>query len=222
MTKPTCFMDVTIAFDNGWSAISSLYGLIPLVFAGFLLILFFLNNRGTRELWWGSYVLISTLFCEPIKALAKQPRPPTACATSYGMPSCHSTLCTGWLVLITLDVATCALMSRKKSTEPSTIYTAIVVLCSFLFLAPVGIARAVSGDHSDRQVLAGTLLGIAVGGIWWGISIPLRKMFADRIGSRVFGFLTHNYPSLGDMQANFEDSEKSESLAFSAKRTQYV
>eukprot|EP01060_Flectonema_neradi_P012857 TRINITY_DN1963_c0_g2_i1.p1 TRINITY_DN1963_c0_g2~~TRINITY_DN1963_c0_g2_i1.p1 ORF type:complete len:227 (+),score=26.57 TRINITY_DN1963_c0_g2_i1:63-743(+) len=84
-----------------------------------------------------------------VKRNFPQPRPGASCIDTPGMPSSHSLLAIGVLVWGLLE------MGESKSLTMSAFFMLLMAL------APVPHARVVLNDHSPKQALAGSLLGIS-------------------------------------------------------------
>ena len=131
----------------------------------------------------------SLAVCEIMKAIVKQRRPEPfylICVdnSSYGMPSSHSSMSIGWIVLLAIDLPTVFVL--KRPWLPRVCFNIACVL-----LIPVPMSRVILGDHSPTQAMAGTLVGIALGAAWWGLGLLWRDRFEN--GQVLLSVLTHNY-----------------------------
>ncbi len=98
------------------------------------------------------------------------------------MPSAHSCMCLAWLTVLALDA------TAMKARRPL-----VAMIFTLILLAPVPVSRIILQDHSATQAMAGSLIGLAIGVSWFGLSIPLRASTAAKLGTRVLGIFTHNY-----------------------------
>lgn len=87
-----------------------------------------------------------------LKGMFAEPRPPASCLISCGMPSGHSQASIGLGTYLVLELC------RLKPAYWKWKIAAVVVL-----LTPVPWSRVQLGDHSLKQVLAGSGFGIAFG-----------------------------------------------------------
>jgi len=175
------------------------------------------------------------LFCFPLaafvinelalKRLISRPRPGAkdlltdyngrhvgSCALSCGMPSSHSTICIGSLVLLVLDAGlrirprhadACEAMDAGQSCigcAPQGTWTPrqFVFYMAFwvVMLLPVPLARVILYDHSVSQVVLGSSFGAVLAFLWlatWEKSLFFCRL---HLGSRVFGgCIFHDYMS---------------------------
>jgi membrane-associated phospholipid phosphatase len=183
---------------DGWQSLAIFYGYTPIGYLLLCLIAFAWTKGGTREFGYMAVAGVSACIVEILKSAIKQARPAASlCSASYGMPSGHSTLSCAWIALIALD----STVSKSKSlTNPL-----VLVTMSLFLLAPVPVSRVILGDHSAPQAMAGSLLGLAVGSLWFAISIPVRKALAPYQGTRLLWLFNHNYAPLMPAKSADED-----------------
>ena len=155
------FMDVTIRRDRGFLGEAALaWSLIPIPWLTILLAI--VDHR----VYW-LFILLMTIFVVSLTELIlkpwfAQPRPET-CAhqNSFGMPSGHS-LCAGLLF------ASLTLGWRAGRVFGNSWMWGWVLLP--VLYVPVPWARWKNGDHTWQQSLAGFILGLVLGFIFYPFS----------------------------------------------------
>ena len=128
--------------------LSLIYSLLPILLYPWILVLWAVYDNSLIPVAALLFGLLATALNElTLKPWLKEPRP-VQCPikNSYGMPSGHS-LFAGLLL---------ALLWKYKST----LLTRFALL---LALAPVPWARWHNKDHTDRQVVVGSVLGLSLG-----------------------------------------------------------
>jgi len=228
--------DVTLpdhASFMDWSAV--VYSYIPFivpvaVFAELLI------TRGTRQLSVLLFTGMTTLGNEIlVKQLMSQPRPGAlgpapglltniwgihvgSCNITCGMPSSHSTMAIGFLMLTMFDgiiriIPDTASLSQDwdVNTYPSIWKSFSVTPLSpkpvmytleflgffsvwMILLCPVPLMRVQLNDHSAEQVCLGSLLGVVYAMIWFQIMRCAVYRYRDLFGKKICGgLLLHNY-----------------------------
>jgi len=229
------FGDVTVPNDPSfleWVAV--VYSYIPwLVIAG--VIIEFCFTRGTRQfsilLFAGASTFINELI---VKRIVLQPRPGAygpapgvmndmrgklvgTCNITCGMPSSHSTMAIGFLMLVLYDgiirvvpsetSLSSANIKRKRPSfwkmitvtplSPKLVMYHIDFLAYFstwmLLLCPVPLMRVRLFDHSASQVIVGSALGAVYAVLWFVLTQRLVSRHKNRLGETVLGFMVHNY-----------------------------
>ena len=133
-------------------------GAVTIVVAAFHCITWRRPNALSRA---GSVCFFLIAPCEWIlKPLAQQPRPPTSCCASVGMPSSHSMVSMGMTVWL--------LMECNASWSS---------LALLLLLMPVPFSRLWLGDHTVEQVFCGCVCGafVAIAAHIAFLRYPLRR-----------------------------------------------
>mmetsp|Transcript_7506 Transcript_7506/g.21257 ORF Transcript_7506/g.21257 Transcript_7506/m.21257 type:complete len:163 (+) Transcript_7506:512-1000(+) len=110
------------------------------------------------------------------KEIIQQPRPSTCHALSdcdtHGMPSSHSQ-CISFAALVFISLA----VQRPAPTLPGRLWQGIQGTASVAVCGAVAWSRVYLGYHSLEQVIAGLLVGAAVGGLWaWGVAAAGRAL----------------------------------------------
>jgi membrane-associated phospholipid phosphatase len=81
-------------------------------------------------------------------------------------------------------------------------------------LLPVPISRAIVGDHSPKQILAGGIVGWGVALIWFPICVIIRKALRAHVGKRFLLIFVHNYDvPAGWFQISTDDQKPTENTA---------
>ena len=199
------FFDVSSPTSpDAWQSLSIFYGYTPLAYLLMCLVAFAITKGGTREFGYMAVAGVSAGVVEILKSVIKQSRPSgSLCTTTYGMPSGHSSMSLAWIALLALDMT----VSKSRSLS----IPLVVVTLSLFLLLPVPVSRVILGDHSASQALAGSLLGLAIGSVWFAITIPVRKALAPYQGTRLLWLFNHNYSPLVPAKSA-EDEEDSEKL----------
>lgn len=171
----------------------------------------FLWKRGTRELQFvlfiGAIVGVNEVF---LKALAQERRPVGSCNFSCGMPSGHSTMSIGFLVLMFLDAAfrvcpmdpkflreiqlekrlcgsrslqTCiSVMPLANSSAISNMQFVILFAVWFVILAPVPVSRIMLNDHTSTQAFVGSCIGTIEAAIWYAAMSHIARSCEGHLG----------------------------------------
>ncbi|CAK8991998.1 unnamed protein product [Durusdinium trenchii] len=227
--------DVTLPHDTrfiDWVAV--VYSYIPFVIP-LLVFCELLITRGTRQLsillFTGMTTLANELLVKPFCALPRPgalgPAPGVltnslgehagSCNTSCGMPSSHSTMAIGFLMLTMFDgiirvKPDTFLLSQEEVEMQQTLREMISVtplapkrvmgnteFLGFFFtwmilLGPVPMMRVVLRDHTAVQVCVGGLLGAVYALLWFRFTICMINRYKNKVGQKFcFGMLQHNY-----------------------------
>lgn len=211
-------LEVTSPNDpNFWQTSCVIYGYVPWG-VSFAIALLFLIYRGTREIALGITIGLAVGINELIKAIVKEPRPPTSCLHTCGMPSSHSAVSMALFTFLILDAGyrilppsgEARLIPGFKAMTATTwkmikglsfltfspvsqfeFYTYFAIW-AFAFM-PVPISRAIVGDHSPTQILAGGIVGWASALIWFPICVLIRKSLREHVGKKFLWIFVHNY-----------------------------
>mmetsp|Transcript_17592 Transcript_17592/g.45346 ORF Transcript_17592/g.45346 Transcript_17592/m.45346 type:complete len:229 (-) Transcript_17592:50-736(-) len=105
-----------------------------------------------------------------LKATFEQQRPAGSCIISCGMPSGHSSFSISVLTLLL-----CELQGRLKGSTRLYVSAALVA-----FFGPVPWSRVQLGDHSVKQVAAGSAVGMGIAVVYFGF---LRTVLATHAAS---------------------------------------
>jgi len=185
-----------------------------------------LMRRGTRELSFCALILCTYIFSDVIvKRILSEPRPERSCLDSCGMPSSHSAISMGLFTLVWIDVLLRAYPSLGRSAERCLHVSQVRLFYAENFtmwrhgdvdemfswrlvvgklvnwtviLLPVPFSRIVLRDHTPKQVLVGSCLGISVVVVWMCIGFLAMHRCNHRLGEslRVGGYtvVEHNLP----------------------------
>lgn len=139
----------------------SLFGTLPYLLIPFLLMLFWLVRRGSREeAFFLPIVFVAPVVSEISKAITSRPRPEEGLVTVYGnfpgfsFPSGHVlfyTLFFGFVSFLAISL---------PNVKP--VIRAVVFITSILMIISVGISRIYLGAHWPTDVIAGYLAGLAI------------------------------------------------------------
>lgn len=179
-------------------------------------------SRGTRELAAFMLAMCLQIANHSLKVMYGMPRPVGSCLTSCGMPSGHTALSIGVFTWVMLEVW----CGAGAVCLPGTAVWPMSEVCNSLSLSilllPVGLSRIYLVDHSLNQVLAGGLVGLAVGCVWFHMlrsklfwwacrwlttTIPVFKMnynHPDRFKSEVGGPWQQCRQGYGSQNNTFE------------------
>jgi membrane-associated phospholipid phosphatase len=211
-------LEVTSPNDpNFWQTSCVIYGYVPWG-VSFAIALLFIIYRGTREIALGITIGVAVGISQIIKAVVEEPRPATSCLHTCGMPSSHSAVSMALFTFLILDAGYRLLPPNGESgfipgwkTMTQTTWKMIKGL-SFLTFSPVSqfefytyfaiwafafmpvpISRAIVGDHSPTQILAGGIVGWGSAMIWFPICVQIRKSLRDHVGKKFLWIFVHNY-----------------------------
>ncbi|CAL1153878.1 unnamed protein product [Cladocopium goreaui] len=229
--------DVTLPNDArfiDWVAV--VYSYIPFV-VPVLVFAELLCTRGTRQLsvllFTGMTTLMNELLVKPFFATARPGafgpapgaltdsfgQPAGSCNTTCGMPSSHSTMAIGFLMLtmfdgiirlkpdsnvLTQDKDEVEMQQRLKEMisvtplAPKRVMSNTEFLGFYftwqLLLGPVPLMRVVLHDHTAAQVCLGGMLGAVYAVLWFRFTIYMINRYKHKVGHRFFcGLLKHNY-----------------------------
>jgi len=233
--------------------IAVVYSFIPFAVVA-LVCVEFLLRRGTKELSVIMFACFSAASNEFVfKHLLLMPRPGFlgpgpgtltdmngnhvgSCARTCGMPSSHSTMSVGFMLLMLFDglLRFASSVSSKKPEEP-TEHTFMTRLRSFsaaplapepgmthseyilylskwlILLAPVPMMRVALYDHSVSQVSVGSLLGAFYAVCWFQLAMFLAERHKDSFKQPVFyGFLYNNYAGYSFVNESKDTNETTE------------
>lgn len=230
-------MDVTVPGNpDFWQILAVGYSYVPFLVV-VAAVVELLIRRGTRQLsllvFAGTITGLNELI---IKRIVQQPRPgavfsvtPTgetypelfgSCVNTCGMPSSHSTMSIGFLVLLFLDTGMRVVPSRgslnghetmrsASFTEPANFFSVmplwpkpIMSHSQFLYfvavwstlLGPVPLMRVQLHDHTVAQVLVGCVLGAFEAVCYYFVLYHLMERYEHLAGrSFCYNLVRHNY-----------------------------
>jgi len=140
--------------------VAAFYSMVPF-FVSIVSMLALLVRRGVSNVLVISFQVIAAGGVVIIlKHLFRQPRPIGSCLSSCGFPSGHATVTIGLLTWVVLEVALSGRWAKEKRR------CVLVLVLAVMLLGPVGWSRTVLHDHSWKQVIAGSMVGIVVGALW--------------------------------------------------------
>jgi membrane-associated phospholipid phosphatase len=210
MARGSCLFDVSLPLDNSnvWEDLSYFYGYVPFVYwiGLFLVFLVYKPFRGTREFSWivfGSVpIVVSEIMKSQFPNTGIYKRPDASCSVKKGMPSGHSSLCVGWIVLILCDLCC-------NSSSASNKYKIINLSLLIFLIFPAPISRIVLQDHTGYQVMAGSMLGIGLAILWWiSVSVVLANKYKHFYNKYIFnGWVIHNLSPVKHITGDNESHE---------------
>jgi len=168
LTIPMPFHPVDIA--------GVMWSLVPYVFIG-VMVITFLVTRGVAFLLASIYGFLASganeyLFHQGFPTFDPD-RPVGSCLTSKGMPSGHCVNVIGYWILAMGEAFTQP--SARFNWKKKLIF---VVVASAIFL-PVPWARTQVQDHSEAQVVIGSVLGLACGYVYFLILFFVVRRYVD-------------------------------------------
>jgi membrane-associated phospholipid phosphatase len=200
--------DVTLPSRRSFTTwLSIVYGYVPVLYI-LLCAWRFVKTPGTRSMSILCFIAITTLFHELIvkKHVVRQPRPVGSCNTTCGMPSSHSAMAIGYLVVALMDsIFRTDTRLREKwgdVLKPKLVFPVVHGPKSFavqiwlwcMLLLPVPLSRVVLRDHSISQVFCGGSLGFIEALLWTLLVRTLQRAYPpDQYPRLLFGKLRHNY-----------------------------
>ena len=141
--------------------------LLP-IFAGIFLGTWLLARR---ELRCGVLVVgyvANAALCDQLKHLYRQPRPPGATLTDYGMPSNHSQTTCFLLAYGLCFMWSGAVVSHARLWKP------LAAAAAILATVAVALSRVYLGEHTPAQVIVGSAVGLAAGVGWYLLYAAVR------------------------------------------------
>uniref|UniRef100_A0A0G4HH25 Phosphatidic acid phosphatase type 2/haloperoxidase domain-containing protein n=1 Tax=Chromera velia CCMP2878 TaxID=1169474 RepID=A0A0G4HH25_9ALVE len=152
------------------SAVAVAYSFLPYLVCLSFFVWFFLREQ-IYPLWGLATFLMISVICEVcFKNIFKEPRPENSAVRSYGMPSSHSATCVAVLVWTFLEF----LVPLDGISPPLSAGAKAGILClTTALMLPIPWARWYIEDHSLKQVLVGSALGVFFGalGFWARVSL---------------------------------------------------
>jgi len=166
--------------------IAVFFSLLPYVgaFLGVVLTLHQKLLRGVLGLLLASLLLLINEAL--LKQLLQQPRPPSSCLSSPGMPSSHSVLSIGvatWFMMLTLSSTGARGNSVTSSSNHHLQRQRHFLTSCFLWASaslPVPLSRVTLGDHTIPQVVVGSAWGFILAILYFALvsRIMLRNQVA--------------------------------------------
>jgi len=212
----------------GFKLVAVVYSYVPYVLGGFVVLNTLVSTCRKRRitttrlyvlLWLAQALLLQECF---LKRAFGQPRPGTmmqmrdndgkfagSCVESCGMPSSHSMLAIGWIVILLFDriyridvhhssaydgntcgqvrhdMHSCKLFMLSLGLKPwwHESLTHVQFLAHFaswcMLLLPVPAMRVILHDHTLEQVFTGAVFGILHALIWWRFSRILQRRYRN-------------------------------------------
>mmetsp|Transcript_45530 Transcript_45530/g.105532 ORF Transcript_45530/g.105532 Transcript_45530/m.105532 type:complete len:341 (+) Transcript_45530:137-1159(+) len=202
-------------------ALAVIYSYLPYIVAFHFAVNFALR-RGTRQLAVVGFLVcmvgLNELF---VKHVFHADRPGTmlqvkdangrlagSCSETCGMPSSHSMLATGLLLLLSLDIsfrvesqvwyAKSMLQEILLPIADEDTLTPREFLYVWLFwwtvLAPVPLSRIILFDHTPQQAVIGCAHGVVYATCWWRMLRFLERRHDGAVNQRMLsGLVIHNY-----------------------------
>lgn len=172
-------LSFTVPPNSDWdfgAAVACIYSLLPVVYS-LLNVAVVAVRRRRREAFWLAFSALNAVANVALKLLFSQPRPPTSCLVSCGMPSGHSVFAVGMFCLLSWD---CVLQNHEAQTRARVERGAVLAFA----LLPILWARVRLGDHSVAQVIAGGCVG-ALSALFWIVALlPCLGSFLNASMSR--------------------------------------
>ncbi|ETN06238.1 hypothetical protein PPTG_14003 [Phytophthora nicotianae INRA-310] len=162
------FFSISAPTDNVgfWDVVFSFYGMVPYLVPMVIALEFIFHRRSWTRVFAFLFIPIFAIINAVILVMSlgecsECDRPCGSCVSSNGMPSGHATNAIGlclWLILETL------LGFGKQWTA-----VAKLVLCAgfILLFVPVPYSRMYLGDHTELQVVIGSVDGVVFGLIYF-------------------------------------------------------
>eukprot|EP00389_Voromonas_pontica_P004956 GDKH01007393.1.p1 GENE.GDKH01007393.1~~GDKH01007393.1.p1 ORF type:complete len:221 (+),score=13.78 GDKH01007393.1:185-847(+) len=150
------FASVTISFPiTPLSFVAMAYSFIPYPLVAVCLMWYIVTDLFYPFYCFSIFVVVSA-FCEAfLKHFFKEPRPPASAVKSYGMPSSHSMTSCAVMMWTAMEIT---------HSDHNSFFSALgYLLLNLAVFGPIPWARWYLEDHSERQVFAGSLAGVAVG-----------------------------------------------------------
>lgn len=150
------FFDISIPLaPNALLGFAMFYSLIPYAFILLLLIGWIIAPLERAYPVAIGVNILSLILVAILRASIDQFRPPDSCVTSFGMPSGHSAVAIGTLVVLLVE--TIRNTRRYKTWK-------VIALCILwtVLLLPVPFARVIIHDHTVMQAVIGSLIGLGI------------------------------------------------------------
>ena len=141
--------------DYTRGAIAALFAFLP-YFCGVFLIGYALASRSRPLAFVIAGILVNEAANKVLKNAFRQPRPPGAALSNYGMPSSHSQFCA--------YLAVCQFMLVKKSVARRSAHPLFLLLACVT--AVMMWSRVYLGFHTVSQTVVGAVAGAAVAVSW--------------------------------------------------------